>query len=383
MRINYTNRLTFGGGLLGLGVLLLVIAVFGFSRADAATDDTAHDGRLVTIHDRGSEKVILTHARNVRDALQDAHIPVVAEDLVEPKLDEPLVATDYTVNIYRARPVLVVDGALREKIMTAAQTSDAIAAAAGIKLHDEDKAALKQSQDIVADGAGVLLVIDRATEIKLNLYGTETTTYTRAKTVGQMLDEKNIELAASDTLSADKNAPLVAGMSVSIWRNGVQTATVEESIAFPTRKVQDVDQPLGYKKVQTPGTNGKKSVTYEITMKNGKEVSRKAIQSVVIEEPKEQVEVVGAKTAGFSGSFAEALARLRSCEGSYTSNTGNGYYGAYQFDVSTWGGYGGYPNAAAAPPAVQDQKAWETYKRRGWQPWPSCSRSQGLQDIYR
>lgn len=119
-------------------------------------------------------------------------------------------------------------------------------------------------------------------------------------------------------------------------------------------------------------------------MQNGIEVSRVAIQSVVTKQPVKQIETVGSKSTNtFNGSFAEALARLRSCEGSYTSNTGNGYYGAYQFDIQTWGGYAGFPNAAAAPPAVQDEKAWLTYQRRGWQPWPSCMRSQGLQDIYR
>ena len=66
-----------------------------------------------------------------------------------------------------------------------------------------------------------------------------------------------------------------------------------------------------------------------------------------------------------------------------TSDTGNGYYGAYQFDKSTWGNFGGYNNPAQAPADVQDQKAWETYKRRGWQPWPSCKIKMGLQDIYR
>lgn len=382
MRMHFDSRVTLVSGLLLWGILLAFSSLFVISRVGAGTDDTARDGRLITIHDRGEEKVILTHARNVEDALKDADIAVVEKDLVEPELDEELVATDYTVNIYRARPVIVVDGALREKIMTAAQTPESIAKAAGLTLHDEDKANVEASEDIVTDGAAVILNIDRATEFKLNLYGNETTAYTRAKTIKEMLTQKRIDLAASDTVSVDINSPITKGMTVSIWRNGVQTATVEEPIDFPVRKVNDVDKPAGFREVQTPGTKGKKSVTYEITMKNGKEVGRKAIQSVVLEQPKEQVEIVGAKS-GFSGSFAEALARLRSCEGSYTSNTGNGYYGAYQFDIQTWGGYGGYPHAAAAPPAVQDQKAWETYKRRGWQPWPSCSRSMGLQDIYR
>lgn len=366
-----------------LGAVFALLSIVFISQAGASAKDTARDGRLVTVHDRGQERVILTHAQTVGDALKDAHIAVVKEDMVEPSTDEPLVASDYTVNIYRARPVIVIDGAVRQKVMTAAQTPEGIAKAAGILLHDEDTTKLGSSTGtMMADGASVTLAIDRATSVQLTLYGTVSTVYTKAVTVGDMLKRKNITLQKDDSLSVPASTPITEGMAIAVWRNGVQTATVEEPIAFPTRQIQDADQPAGYRKVQTPGTKGRKNVTYEITMKNGKEVSRKMIQSVTLEEPKEQVEVVGAK-AGFSGSFAEALARLRSCEGSYTSNTGNGYYGAYQYDIQTWGGYKGYPNAAVAPPAVQDQKVWETYQRRGWQPWPSCSRSMQLQDIYR
>lgn len=72
---------------------------------------------------------------------------------------------------------------------------------------------------------------------------------------------------------------------------------------------------------------------------------------------------------------AEAFARLRQCEsgGNYATNTGNGYYGAYQFDISTWGGFGGYTFPSDAPPSVQDDKARQTQAARGWSPWPSCS----------
>ena len=44
--------------------------------------------------------------------------------------------------------------------------------------------------------------------------------------------------------------------------------------------------------------------------------------------------------------------QLRMCESTnrYDINTGNGYYGAYQFDLSTWRSVGGsgYPNDAIA-----------------------------------
>jgi hypothetical protein len=72
--------------------------------------------------------------------------------------------------------------------------------------------------------------------------------------------------------------------------------------------------------------------------------------------------------------------QLRNCEsgGNYAINTGNGFYGAYQFDLGTWHGlgYGGYPNNAA--PSVQDQAARQLQVSRGWSPWPACSARLGL-----
>ncbi len=77
---------------------------------------------------------------------------------------------------------------------------------------------------------------------------------------------------------------------------------------------------------------------------------------------------------------AENMARLRLCEagGIYSRNSGNGYYGAYQYNLSTWANYGGYKYPHLAPAAVQDAKFLETFSRRGWQPWPACSRKLGL-----
>lgn len=77
---------------------------------------------------------------------------------------------------------------------------------------------------------------------------------------------------------------------------------------------------------------------------------------------------------------ASQFARLRACEsgGNYRINTGNGFYGAYQFDLGTWRGlgYSGYPHRAS--PAVQDQAARRLQAARGWAPWPACAAKLGL-----
>ena len=73
-------------------------------------------------------------------------------------------------------------------------------------------------------------------------------------------------------------------------------------------------------------------------------------------------------------------ARLRRCEsgGRYDINTGNGFYGAYQFLPSTWRGLG-YPGMPhQAPPNVQDEAAQKLQARSGWGQCPACTRKLGL-----
>jgi hypothetical protein len=68
-----------------------------------------------------------------------------------------------------------------------------------------------------------------------------------------------------------------------------------------------------------------------------------------------------------------ACIRFHESGGNYATNTGNGYYGAYQFSESTWLGVGGtgYPNQA--PPAVQDAMAQRLQQRSGWGQWSTYS----------
>lgn len=362
-----------------IGIALLVVLIMPKVHAEAGSDE-----RLITIHDRGEDRGLITRSDTLRDVFREAGIRLDKNDIVEPGLDEKLVTNNYQVNVYRARPMIIVDGNVKQLVMSAYQTPKQIAHHAGIALRDEDTASIELTDSLVSDGASSRMIIDRATPVRLNLYGKSDTVYTQAETVRTFLDEKHIVLGKKDTLSTKADAPITEGMKINIWRNGKQTVTKEEEVDFDVEQIKDTDREVGYKKVTTPGKPGRRMVTYEIVTRNGKVISRKVIQTVVTKKSTTQVEVVGAKSSTtFDGDFAAALAKLRSCEGSYTSNTGNGYYGAYQYDIQTWGNYKGYSNASQAPAKVQDEKAWQTYQARGWSPWPSCSQSQGLQDVYR
>ncbi len=69
---------------------------------------------------------------------------------------------------------------------------------------------------------------------------------------------------------------------------------------------------------------------------------------------------------------------LKQCESgnNYTINTGNGYYGAYQFARESWSAYAPDPYKgwvpSDAPPTIQDQAAYAYFLDAGLGPWPEC-----------
>ena len=284
-------------GMLVVAVIFLIamaiISISGVTRADNGGD--SQRGRLITIHDRGTEKVVLSEAATIGDVLKEAGIAIDDKDAVEPATDEKLIASDYQVNIYRARPIIIVDGNTRTKTVTPYQTALQIAQSAGIKLYDEDTTTLERTDDIVTDGAGLKLTIDRATPFTFTLYGKTSTVRTQGTTVGEMLSEKGIKLGKDDRVSLNQDTKLTEGLAVRVWREGKQTITVDESVDFEVEKIENSDREVGYREVKTPGEIGSRSVTYEILIQDGQEVNRTEIASITIKQPQKQVELIGIK----------------------------------------------------------------------------------------
>ena len=67
---------------------------------------------------------------------------------------------------------------------------------------------------------------------------------------------------------------------------------------------------------------------------------------------------------------------IAQCEsgGNPATDTGNGFYGKYQFDLQTWQAMGGTGNPAQASEAEQDRRAAALYAQAGPSPWPVCGR---------
>ena len=298
----YKKQLLIAGfASLGFLLLLNIFAVAGKNSAKA----TGQGNKILTVFESGQKTSFKTNAKTVREALKAQKINFSKEDSVEPGLDEELTGAEYSINIYRAKPVVVEDGELKTKILTAAQTPRQIAEKAGLNIHNEDKLAFEESGNILEDGSINTLKITRAKEISVDLFGKTESFRTQAKTVEDFLKEKKIVLGKDDGISIDLKTQIANGLNFRIWRNGKQTLTVEEPTDFQTETIQDANKDSGYKEIKEAGEKGTKSVTYEVEMQNGKEISRKKINETEIKAAKKQVVIVGTKTSLPAGSHTD------------------------------------------------------------------------------
>ncbi|MGB3023654.1 MAG: phage tail tip lysozyme [Candidatus Saccharimonadales bacterium] len=270
------------------------------SRQATAIDTNPNgDQRLLTVYDQGEEKTFITNKTTIGAALREQNIVVEPVDAVEPVMTTQLSAKSYAVNIYRARSVIVDDKGVKTQVLTAKQSPKEIMASVGAPLYPEDTTAFELAKSPLSDGgAGLRLSVDRATVFQLSLYGKSFEARSQAATVGDMLREKDVTLGPSDGQSVPDSTPLVAGMSVVVWRDGKQTITQEEAIPKTVEEIKDADRDYGVREVKTAGTDGAKNVTYEIDMKGGKEVSRTVIASVTIREPVKEVIIIGTRFKG-------------------------------------------------------------------------------------
>ena len=271
------------------------LSIIGVSTTAQAQDE---GGRLITVYDRSETIVFLSKEKTVGAALKAKQIELDSRDTVEPAVTEELVASNYKINIYRARPVVIVDGNVRIKTVSPYQTAQQIAKDVGIMVYDEDETILEPLRDFVNDGAGLQLTIKRAKTFTLDLYGKKTEVRTLATTVGDMLKEKNIVLGINGRVSLPRETLLTQGMEVRVWREGKQTVSIDQDISVSSQIVYDADRPIGYRAVQVKGVPGNRSVTYELEIKDGVEVSRVEIANIVTRNPTDQTEVIGIRNDG-------------------------------------------------------------------------------------
>jgi len=344
--------------------VLLVLTAAGFGFLKWTIRPTSNVYVVIVSHD-GVEQTVPSREPTVGTLLAKLHITLGQGDVVEPNLATHINQDKFRINIYRAVPVEIVDGANKTFTFSAATTPRAIAAQAGISLYPEDLLTTSPTDNFIGQQAiGETVNIKRSVPIGLILYGTPTVTRTHSDTVGQMLAEKHIVLRNGDTVQPDVSTPITPNQQVFILHKGSKITTTTQPIPAPVQTINDPTLTVGTSAVRQQGSPGVLLTTYQVNEQTG---AQTALQSVQLQPPVTEIIARGTAPVPASSNLSSWLSKLRDCEsgGNYADDTGNGYYGAYQFSLGTWESLGlnGLPSAAA--PAVQDQAIVENTNRSG------------------
>jgi uncharacterized protein YabE (DUF348 family) len=248
------------------------------------------DSNIVILDYDKQRQTVPTRAKTVGALLDKLAIHLNSGDVVEPSRDTEIVGDNFRVNVYRAVPVTVIDGESKTFAYSAAATPRSIVKQAGVQVYPEDDLKLLPTENFLTDSSiGERVVINRATPVNVNLYGTPVSLRTHAKTVAALLKEKGITLHEGDTVQPVESTPLTANTQVFVTHKGKQIVSTEEQVAMPTQTVEDDSLSFGVTAVRQQGSVGKKVITYEIELQNGVEVGRRAIQEVVTQQPVTQI----------------------------------------------------------------------------------------------
>lgn len=306
----------------------------------------ASDSRVVHVVVDGREQTVPTRAATVGELLRRLDIEVREGDEISPALASAIVEDNTKVTVERARPVTIIDDGKKLITLAAADTPQEVAAKAGLTVYPEDKVEIDKSEDILRDGLGKKVVIDRATPANINLYGNQVPVRTHAKTVGEVLAEKAIKTNEGDTVQPAPNTPLTPNTQIFIVRFGKKIETKEEPIPAPTDTIEDAALASGTTQVRNPGTPGRKLVTYEIEMRNNREAGRRVLQEVIAAQPVKRVVVRGKKVVITNASDNVKLGEKMAAERGWT---GEQWYCLYQLwqRESGWRTNAGNPSSGA------------------------------------
>ena len=277
----------------------------------------ASDSKVVHVYVDNTHQVVPTRAQTVQDLLNRLHVAVGQNDIIEPALNAPILEDNFTVNVYRARPVTVVDGQKKINLLTAQQSPRAIAKQAGLALQPEDSITSKSSEAVLKDPViGTRLVIDRATPVKLNLYGQLLDIRTHSDTVDQLLRERGLDPQKVSVYPPIGNV-LKTGEVVFVTDPGKDVQLAEVPIPQSTEFTDDYNLTIGTVQTKSEGRPGRKVIVYENP--KGQPEQKHVLQEVLVDQPVNKVVVRGRKinTASVAGDKASLMAAAGIRESDY------------------------------------------------------------------
>ncbi|QJW38289.1 DUF348 domain-containing protein [Cellulosimicrobium protaetiae] len=376
----------------------------------------------------GQITTVTTFAGSVEGLLAEQEVAVGDRDLVVPDVDSALRGGGDVVVRYGREVPVQVDGSQSSVWLTALDADEALTTLASrgsdvrlVASRSGERASLPIRLD--ADGP-VNVVADGETKVAPDgSIGIDAILDQQGVQLGD-LDrvhvEKSDQIAAAQADAAAEAAPAAATedaeaaadaapVSLVVQRVKVEEVPTTTAVPFETVTEEDANRFKDLDPaVKQEGADGVHTTVHRVTTVDGVEESRELVSEGVTTPPVNKILVQGTKerpkpepkattpqrssssssSSGASpapaadlGSAPEGVwSALAQCEsgGNPATNTGNGYYGLYQFSLPTWRAMGGSGLPSEASAAEQTQRAQALQARSGWGQWPACARKLGL-----
>ncbi|WOQ16142.1 ubiquitin-like domain-containing protein [Raineyella sp. W15-4] len=313
-------------------VLTLGLGTVGINEALAKT---------VTVSLDGTPTQFRTYAGTVGQALSAKGITLGEHDVVAPSADSGL-AEGEQISVQYARPVTVTIDGQGRTIWTTATSVDQVLSM--LQLTDAN-ALVSTSRSSTIGRDGLSFSVETPKKVEIDVDGKNLQVVSTTRTVDDLLKEQKITLGDGDKVDPGLTTVLTDGLKVTITR-------------APKPEPKPTPKPAA--------TATAKATTTAKSTTTSKSTSTKSTTAT--------------KSTTSSSAPAGVWDQIAQCEsgGNWSINTGNGYYGGLQFNVSTWRAYGGSGLPSDASKATQIAIATKVQAAQGWGAWPACTAKLGL-----
>jgi len=149
--------------------------------------------------------------------------------------------------------------------------------------------------DNIKLAGGTRIIIKRAVPIKIEVDGKIIEKNVFAKNVKDALMEAGVILNPSDKVEPKLDSFLSNDLEIVVTRIDHKEITETEEIDYKTAEKKDKNLKWRTKKVKQKGEKGQREVKYLVTYKNGKEIKRKKLSTKIVKKPVDEIVVVGTK----------------------------------------------------------------------------------------
>ena len=242
----------------------------------------------------GEEIEVKTYAPTVGHLLSEQDIEVAEHDLVTPSVNTP-VESGQSIRWEQSKEVAIkVDQQdIDMSVWTTKKTVGEVLEEADIELTEFDKVSPSLQTRLASTNQ---VSVEKAYEFTFIDGKEESKYWSTSTTVDDFLKRESIKLNEFDRLEKGTVEELIVPNSVvQVVRVEKVTDVVEEAANFAVETRNDQTLLKGHEKVVQQGEKGTVSRKFEVVLENGIEVSRTMKDEKVIKEPTKKVVAVGSK----------------------------------------------------------------------------------------